>query len=112
MITGCGGAPRDADEATATTLSARLDELGVAVSPDVAADLFGTDGGHLCAAADDPGALPNVALVGHRFALRKTAVDTDDVAVARAVIETYCPQHLEAFTRYTDGLATREGDDG
>lgn len=111
---GCATVEHDVD-ATRTRAEKLADELnavGATVSTPAAQALFGADGGHLCAAAATPGALANVALVGHRFALRKTAVDTDDVAAARTVIDVYCPQHLDAFDAYVDGLATGDVDDG
>lgn len=111
---GCATFERsvDAPRTRAQALADELDTVGVTVSPAVAGDLFGADGGHLCAAAATPGALANVALAGHRFALRKTTVDTGDVTAARTVIEVSCPQHLDAFDAYVDGLATGDVDSG
>lgn len=99
------------DAARAEELQTEWSSTGTSIPTSTAALLFDGDGGHLCAAAGSAGDLANVALVGHRFALRKTAVSPDDVARARAVITVYCPDKLSTFDDYAAGLVTGETSD-
>jgi hypothetical protein len=101
---GCGQSIGSSEQAMAEELQAKLEPLGVSVTTGTLVSLYGDDGGHLCAAADDDDDLANVSLAGHRFALRKTKVSTRDVAYARAVIEVYCPDELASFDDYANGL--------
>jgi hypothetical protein len=41
-----------------------------------------------------------------RFGAHTTRVDRQDVRYARAVIQTYCPQHLESFDDFSSTLST------
>jgi hypothetical protein len=95
--------PQEAEKA------ARLDEAGrgISVPPEVAASLYGTDGGAVCAEAADPAALGAEAAAGvsHRFTLRRTEADGERIAYLRAVVETYCPDEAAAFEDYVRSLA-------
>jgi hypothetical protein len=72
--------------------------------------LYGTDGGKVCAIAEDPGAMEREGLIAHpRFALRKTEADPDAVAYAKAVIEVYCPDQLANVEDYIEGLRVDDG---
>jgi hypothetical protein len=109
-LAGCGEQSIDdrvADQAAA--LVNRLESRGSSISAETGAALFGDDGDALCAAAGSVDELAGTALVGHRFALRKTEVSSDDVEFARAAIDVYCPEHRETFDDYVAGLVI--GDD-
>ncbi len=113
VITGCGDPSITAlGGEEAESYGAELASQGVALPTWVSAALFGDDGGHICAAAGSRGDLANVVLVGHRFALRKTTVSEEDVAVNRAVIDVYCPEHRGVFDEYVAGLKTGHVSDG
>ena len=104
-----GGADQDvsATEADrAAELNALAEPLGLKITPETAASLYGTDGGEVCKAAEDPDALhPAGVLVSHRFPLRKVEVDREIAAYSRAVVAVYCPQNLERYDRFLADLA-------
>lgn len=106
-LVGCGQEVSGAEADKAAELSAAVAPLGVDVDPDVAASLYGTDGGAVCAEAGRPDvvAAEAAAAVSHRFTLRRTEADADTVAYLRAVVATYCPDELAPYERYVDGLA-------
>jgi hypothetical protein len=111
-LAGCGQDVTDAEAAKAKDLQAAVRPIGIDISEGVAASLYGTDGGAVCEDAADPGTLSSEAasVVSHRFALRKTKADRDDVKYLRAVIKTYCPDQLDSFNDYVDGLAVGNPD--
>ena len=112
LVAGCGSQDvSSGEEEKAAQLEAALAPLGVDMPVGIAASLYGTDGGHLCAAAESDGQLDHVALVGHRFALRKTRVSPQDIAYGRAVIEVYCPDELASYESFVDGLETGKTSD-
>lgn len=102
----------DDESALADQVVVELSAAGLDISPELAAALWGTDGGRICA-GDGPEDFNDVVLVSHRFALRKTAVSTRDVAVAAAVIDVYCPDRRPHFNEFVEALETGEtSDDG
>lgn len=103
VLLGGGCASSATDEATSRghALEAALADHGFDLSAEQATWIFGEDGDHLC--ADD---LANTALVGQRFALRKTEVSGRDVEFARIVVDVYCPEARRRFDDYVAGLAT------
>lgn len=103
----------DAEAEKAADLQAAVAPVGINISTRVAAAMYGTDGGAVCDDVDTAGAVTNeaAAVVGHRFALRKTEADIDDVDYLRAVVRTYCPDELPAFEDRVDSLAVGKQDD-
>lgn len=98
--------------AKAQELESRLAELSVDLPAESGAVVFGEDGAHLCAAAAaDTDQVSQVAFTPNFFALRKIEVDPDDVAIARAVIDVYCPDEGDVFEDYVSGLALEGSDD-
>lgn len=96
-----------ADELQAELASAGIDD-DIETSTLVA--LYGTDGGKVCAIAEDPAAMEREGLIAHhRFPLRKTEVDADAVAYATAVVEVYCPDQLGNVEDYIEGLRVDDG---
>lgn len=101
-----------AEQAKATELQAKLAAAGIddELETSTLVSLYGTDGGKVCAIAEDPAAMEREGLVAHpRFALRKTEVDPDAVAYAKAVIEVYCPDQLANVEDYIEGLRVDDG---
>jgi hypothetical protein len=111
FLGGCKSSTTDAEAAKAEELQAAIAPLGTKIETDVAASLYGTDGGAVCAEADDPGAVATEAAstVSHRFTLKKTEADVDSIAYIRAVIKTYCPDQLADYDDYIRDLATGKG---
>lgn len=105
---GVGACSAQSPSAQESDLADRLhDELaaqGVDVATDTLVALFGDDGGHLCLDAEQGSAYIDFALVSHRFALRKTSVDMDDIEFARAVVDVYCPDERRVFDEFVDSL--------
>lgn len=95
-----------AEQAKADQLRSALDEAGLdPVERNDIVSLYGTDGGKVCALAEDPGAMAREGLLAHpRFALRKTEVDPDAVAYVTAVVEVYCPDQLAEVEDHIDRL--------
>ena len=112
VAAGCGDQSVSDDEADrAAELRAATEPLGLAVTAETAATLYGTDGGEVCTAAEDPDALhPAGVLVSHRFPLRKVEVDREIAAYSRAVISVYCPENLDRFDEFLEDLAIERND--
>ena len=105
VLAGCGaGGVESRETAKAAELQERLARLGDEVPRSVLVSLYDDDGGYLCAAAAGKGDLDQVALTGHRFALRKLEVDPRDVGYIRAVVGVYCPDEQQRVDDYVDGL--------
>lgn len=107
LVAGCGDLDVSPDAVSqAQELESQLAAQGVDLPAETGATVFAEDGAHLCAAADE-GAdhLALVAFTPYSFALRKTEIDSEDVAAARAVVGIYCPENLDNFEDYVDGLS-------
>lgn len=114
LTTGCGDQDVADEEASlAAQLDIALEPTGVEIPEGVAASLFGTDGGAICEDVESAGQLSGEAAAGvsHRFTLRRTDADPDRIAVADAVIRTYCPDELDVFDDYVAGIAVGSGED-
>lgn len=100
-----------AERTEAEELQGKLAPLGIDdIETGTLVSLYGTDGGKVCAIAEDPGAMEREGLIAHpRFALRKTEVDPDAVAYAKAVVEVYCPDQLANVEDYIEGLRVDDG---
>jgi hypothetical protein len=105
LAAGCGEqSASDAETQLAEQLQTELQSLGVEVQTSTLIALFGDDGGHLCIEAEQGNDYIDTSLVSHRFALRKTSVDAEDVEFAQAVIDVYCPDERPVFDEFVAGL--------
>ena len=105
VAVGCAEQTPTAEESQlAEQLQSELASQGLDVGTETLIALFGDDGGHLCIDAEQGSDFTDVVLVSHRFALRKTTVDSEDVMVASAVIDVYCPDERAAFDEFVASL--------
>jgi type II secretory pathway pseudopilin PulG len=95
-------------EQKAATLHAAFAEIGItAFDEETIARVLGSDGGGFCT---DPAALVDAtANLGSTNGaagpgMRPSVLDERRLAGDRLVIETYCPDQLEAFDDYVDSL--------
>lgn len=105
LAAGCGEqSANDTESQLAAQLQAELASQGFEVQTSTLIALFGDDGGHLCIGAEHASDYIDTALISHRFALRKTSVDTEDVEFVEAVIDVYCPAERAVFDKFVAGL--------
>jgi hypothetical protein len=99
-----------AEQAKADELTAALTEAGMtAPSKDQIVRTLGTDGGAVCAA--DPGSGVLRAAVNAHLSngaggpgQRPVIAPSTAVEGIRIIIEVYCPENLDEFNEYADGL--------
>ena len=113
---GCsaaGTAARD-DEARAETLAEQLGQHLTearlpALDTSTAVTLYGTDGGVSCENAGELQHELSLAQFGNNsHHLWRVVMDPELVAYDLAVVETYCPDKLDAFRKVIEGLGTEE----
>ncbi|MEL7210463.1 MAG: hypothetical protein AAGK32_19900 [Actinomycetota bacterium] len=110
VLTACGDSdPSDEEAQKAAELQEALADLDIEVTDQQLVTLYADDGGTVCAAADDPDKLATYSpQVPNHFGLRRIRALEEDIAFDRAVIATYCPQHLDRFDEHVDSLRTGE----
>lgn len=109
LAAGCAEqTPTDTETQLAAQLQSDLASQGVEMETDAIIALYGDDGGHLCFEPEQGSDYIDVALVTHRFALRKTSVSPADVMFVEAVIDVYCPDERPVFDEFVAGLDVEE----
>jgi hypothetical protein len=111
ILYDAGDSEQEQAQQLAGELVASLDAAGLqSPDEDVAARVYGTDGGAGCrvADADSLSALAALATRGTgEVAARPTLVDRRFVEYQRIMLQTYCPERVDDFDDMVDGLRLR-----
>lgn len=118
VLSGCAAAgSTPTDEVTSSTsqqlaaeLNTALAQAGLPAVPEgTAQTLYGEDGGISCANVGELQQVLALSQFGNNSGnLRRVYLDPRVVAYDGAVISTYCPDALDAFTELVDGLDTQQ----
>ena len=110
LTTACSSTS-DEDEATEQALAEQLvnaaHTAGVAprLTVDVAESLYGTDAPSVCDTFDDGlSTAEQNLLLGNPAHGRRKKITDDAVTYGRIVVDTYCPDNLEAYNDVVDDL--------
>ncbi|WP_400999431.1 hypothetical protein [Agromyces sp. GXQ0307] len=106
---------RAEDQAEELIQALEAEGVDVRLTPEQVASVLGDDGGAVC--ANPNGALSRAVLLDRLTngaggpGLRATIVEQRLLTGQLLIIETYCPDELDEFQEFVDGLYTVDGND-